>query len=128
MRTIGLPESARSSGGTQYFSGYNHCLRTDAGEVFDCKNMTMDEYPFLASRSPRGKIAFPGDVKVKDLLVADVAMDEVLYVNAYIVQTETSIEVYDAELNHLIQLAADLEEEQKMVMLGAYLMCFPSTK
>lgn len=128
MRTIGLPESARTSGGTQYFSGYNHCLRTDAGEVFDCKNMTMDVYPFLASRSPRGKIAFPGDVKVKDLLVADVAMDEVLYENAYIVQTENSIEVYDSEFNHLIQLTADLEEEQKMVLQGAHLVCFPSTK
>ena len=50
MRVPRLTGNNKNTVFTQQFLGYNHNLRTQAGEFYDMQNMSLDHYPVISTR------------------------------------------------------------------------------
>lgn len=119
-------DPSRSMESVNYFTGYNHYLRNASTEMFDMTNMSSDGYPFLSSRHKRG-LNTGLKQAAESVVTADILIDGVLYGNAVIAcSRHGTIDVYSADLTHLKTIVSELGEAQKMVIMGGYLVCFPS--
>jgi hypothetical protein len=57
METLpSLTASSRTVQSVSDFRGYNHNLVIDDNQFYDMRNLTLDEYPVLTQRQPRGTI------------------------------------------------------------------------
>lgn len=54
MKLPNLTEFSSANDVDEVFAGYNHNLRTNAGEFFDMRNLTSAYYPILSPRPKRG--------------------------------------------------------------------------
>lgn len=66
-----LAENNSSVEAIDVFRGYNHNLRINDGEWFDCENLSLDSYPVMSSRKKRGIVATlssPQGILAKDKL------------------------------------------------------------
>ena len=98
---------------TDVFRGYNHNLKILDGEMYDMENLTVDSFPLLSSRKPRGvkdTLTDPGGLIEKDVLyyVADGALYKL-----------------GAEEPLMTGLSAG---EKQLVSMGAYVVIFPDKK
>lgn len=59
MRYPMMQEVPTVSSATQTFLGYHHAARIGAGESFDERNLSAEEYPILTQRRKRGTVATP---------------------------------------------------------------------
>lgn len=97
---------------TDCFSGYRHRLRIEAGELYDCKNLSTAHYPLLANRSKRGRVctlSAPGGLLAKEKLAW--VDDGTLY--------------YGGEATTLTGLEPG---EKRLVSMGAYICVFPDKR
>lgn len=121
---------ARYTEGTHFFSGYNHCLRNDASEVYDCLNMTMDEYPFIATRPKRAKWSnnsHEGNLSgLNDALVADVISYGEILPNSVIAIKDGKLTFMSFAGAVMAQGGEGLSDDEKLVIMGGYVVCFPS--
>lgn len=94
---------------TDCFSGYRHRLKTDEGELYDCRNLTTEYYPLLANRKKRGrlrKLEEPAGLMAKDKLA----------------WVEKGRLWYGGEATELAGLAPG---EKQLVGMGSYICIFP---
>lgn len=101
---------------TDTFMGYNHNLKINAGEWFDCTNLTTDLYPLLANRKSRGIVIDNpyGLHHISGLLEKDAL--------AYV---DNGTLYYNGEATGLTGMTDD---EKQMVGMGAYICIFPDQK
>lgn len=59
MRYPQMAELPKSTSATETWLGYHHARKISAGESYDEKNMSAEEYPVLAPRQKRGVWAYP---------------------------------------------------------------------
>lgn len=89
------------------FGGYNHQLAADDGQLWDMRNLTADDFPLLAVRSPRyflPALTMPGGIYGHDQL-------------ALVDQTSFS---YGGEVKGTVTAG-----EKTIIAMGAYLLIFP---
>ena len=97
------------------FRGYNHNLRIGAGEFYDMKNLSSDNYPVLSPRRLRGIYATPSAPK------ALISKNELCYVDG----GDLVIGKGDEEK----RIAIELNDEPKtLVSMGAYIIILPDKK
>lgn len=111
-----VTETYQSQTVTDTFGMYNHNLKIGAGEFYDTKNLTADEYPMLCVRKPRGKIASlsaPNGISARAKLA---------YVDgSSLVYGGLDITGYLTDRG----LALSPSSEKQLVSMGAYLVIFP---
>ena len=93
------------------FGGYNANGRIQDGEFSDMKNMTVDYYPILSPRIPRGKLRDLTDCK------GLYGTDKLVWV------TENKLYYNQSEACDLKESCKD--KERTFVRMGAYLCVFP---
>jgi hypothetical protein len=99
---------------TDVFKGYNHNVRIGAGEFFDMKNLTSDEYPVLSPRKPRTV------AETSDLLrfLGLVAKDTLGFVSGSQLYVD----------GHWFDLGLDTSTQKTLVSMGNYVLVFPDKK
>ena len=100
---------------TDTFGGYNHNLKIGAGEFYDMENLSSSQYPLLANREKRGKLA---ELSKPNGLLAKKKL-------AYI---DGSRLFYGGEelTGYLSEKGCTIEDSEKqLVSMGAYIVIFP---
>ena len=98
---------------TDVFKGYNHNVRVGAGEVFDMKNLSSDEYPVLSPRKAR-TIHASSMLRLQGL-----------------VAKETLCYAYGEQFvigDHFVELGLDPMTTKTVVSMGSYVLIFPDKK
>lgn len=104
----------------QEFLGYNHNLRTQPGEFYDMKNISMDHYPVISTRHGEvDRLALPGNPNglyeyKPDTLMA--VCGDNLYVG-----------ITDSDDGHIVENSSQLLEdsEKSFATIGAYTVIMP---
>ena len=94
---------------TQTFTGYDHRLKGAEGSFFETRNLSLERFPLLSTRRPRGIVETlrdPGGLIAKDALCY--VDGGTLYVN-----------------RHPTALTGLLPGEKQLVSMGAYVLIFP---
>lgn len=94
---------------TNVFSGYNHSLTCQDGELYEAMNVTNDNFPILSTRKKRGiykKLSKPQGLLGGEKL-AYVDDNKLYYDDVLITQLDTT------------------DAQRQMVIMGAYLVVFP---
>lgn len=101
---------------TDTFAGYNHQLKINAGEWYDCKNLTSKYYPMLANRAQRAVVVdnAANTHSIKGLLEKDAL--------AYV---DNGTLYYNGNATGLTGLS---NTEKQMIGMGAYICIFPDKK
>ena len=116
------------------FKGYNHNLRIGAGEFYDMKNLSADNYPVLSPRAKRGIYiteANPQGMVAKDALCY--VDGDTLYINKHPI-TDSKMKLYtkcdscpiNATCEHYEQGSTICEKD--MISMGAYVIIMPDKK
>ena len=92
------------------FKGYNHNLRIGAGEFYEMKNLSSDNYPVLSPRTQRGVYATPNNPQ------GLVAKDALCYVDG----SDFIINEYRIPMG----LTVD-ETPKTLISMGAYVIIMP---
>ena len=95
------------------FRGYNHNLRIGAGEFYDMKNLSSDNYPVLSPRRQRGVYASPTTPQ------GLISKDSLCYVDG----SEFVINEYRVDMG----LTVD-DKPKTLVSMGAYVIIMPDKK
>lgn len=97
---------------TDCFSGYRRRLRIEAGELYDCKNLSAANFPLLSNRGKRGRLCTlesPGGLGAKDKLI----------------WVDGGRLYYDGVPTALSGLSPG---EKQLVSMGAYVCVFPDKR
>ena len=111
--TLPVGKSSRES--VDYFRGYNHNLRIGAGEFYDMKNMTSDNYPLLSPRGRRGFHVKPASPQ------GLIAKDRICYVDG-------STFVMGEEVIEMNLSTAEADCPKQLVSMGAFVIVMPDKK
>lgn len=102
------------------FRGYNHNLRIGAGEFYDMKNMTGDDYPVLSPRKSRG--IFIDGIRPSGMLFKD-ALYYTAGTKLYRHQADGDDSEYDLNFSEPADGA-----QKKLISFGAYIIILPDKK
>ena len=114
MKLPTLKELNTSREMVDVFKGYNHNLRIGAGEFYDMKNLSSDNFPILSPRPKRGIYATPN----KPLGL--VAKDALCYVDGgdFIINEDRIS----------MGLTTNDEKPKTLISMGAYVIIMPDKK
>lgn len=104
-----LPPTPARRVTTESFPGYDHRLKAPEGSFYRCENLSLERYPLMSVRRPRGLVSTlsdPGGLIGKDALCW--VDGGVLYVNAL-----------------PTPLTGLSRGEKQLVSMGAYVLIFP---
>lgn len=108
-----LTENNASVEALDVFRGYNHNLRINDGEWFDCKNLSLDSFPVMSGRRKRGTVS--SLVSPQGIL----AKDKLAYVDG-------STLYYDGLPVEGITLStAAYMQPKTLLSMGAYILIWP---
>ena len=124
MKYPELMEISTSREMVDVFGGYNHNLRIGAGEFYDMKNMTSDDYPALSPRKQRGvygATTYP---------VGLIAKDSLCYVDCVTPSHADGARFYVNQKEVVGLTLSSLPEHcpKTLVSMGAYVIIMPDKK
>lgn len=151
MKGILLNEIEGAQDFCEEFKGYNHNIRRGAGEFYDMQNMTMDDYPVLATRKkrfeskslnllfetfpayyPDGGKASPATID-GNIHCVKTCFDEYIAIvkgKFLIIIGDESVSESESWLStpFIFELSEDIEVKRQLVYIGNFLAVFPDNK
>ncbi len=94
---------------TDSFSGYRRRLRIEEGQLYDCRNLSTQNFPLLSNRPRRSRLCTVSEPQ------GLMAKDRLLWVDGGVLY-------YDGEPTPLDKLSPG---EKQLVSMGAYICVFP---
>lgn len=120
MRRMGtIPEVPKTVRMTTTFTGYNHQEIIRDGEMYDTTNLTMDQYPALATRRKRGIASYDHEGSDSVPLNALHGRDQLVMIRG------TEVYYNDEAITGLSVSDAEAMLPKKIVSMGAYVCIWP---